>query len=85
MPSSNSAFDTVVDEILEMPLFYQAAKTLLQLNPFPPCQFACSMSLASLSSIQGNNEFALREVNRAIKLEPMNADAHLQKGIISLT
>ena len=83
MPAQSSSFDSLVDDLLEAPLFYQMAKTFLQLNPFPACQFASLLSLASLSSLHGNDEQALREVNRALKLEPRNADAyHLQAVIL---
>lgn len=69
-------------KLLEAPLVYEALKTLLKISTFPSCQFNNAMALASLAELNGQHAEALREINRALKLDPHNPDVHLQRGVI---
>lgn len=69
-------------KLLETPLIYGALKTLLEINPFPGCQFDSSLALAALAQLNGEHAEALRAINHALKIEPRNPTAHLQHGAL---
>jgi tetratricopeptide (TPR) repeat protein len=84
MPAAKPKFYFTLDSLLETPVVYTLAKTFLQLDPLLDYEATAAMIIADLEEKHGNLSDALRANHRALKVEPNNADAHLQRGFIYL-